>query len=125
MQHVKTKVLVYGNYVDIDSGCAKMIKLFNYMGLTTKYCCENDLRKGFYIQFHEDIIDEQIETLLISCLNEFGHTAFKGSFRKWCRPVSGKIFYNWTYVAKDIKCAEHDYMKIGLTVPIFMERYDK
>lgn len=87
-------------YDEIDELCIPMVKFFNDIGLTTKFCCQGHncgYSNEFYIMFHESVTDDMMEEFLLKYSNKYDHTPFVGCFSKWARKMSGKIAYNWRY----------------------------
>lgn len=95
--------------VYIDDKCYPMVKLFNELGLTTRYSCEGHGSTEFSIIFDQDVTDIQIENLLLKHLTALKHSSLIGKFTKWCRPINGEIKYSWMYSAPTAYFAQRDY----------------
>lgn len=106
------------NYDEIDEKCRPMVKLFNDIGLTTKFSCQghnNILQNSFQIIFADYIGDKDIIDFLDKFQNAYTHSPFQGKFLKWMRKMNGEIVTNWTYEISygnyktNIKLAKIDY----------------
>ena len=88
------------NYDEIDVECRSMVKLFNTIGLTTKFSCQghnNILQNSFQIIFADFINDDDIINFISKFTNIYTHSPFQGKFLKWMRKINGEILSNWTY----------------------------
>jgi len=110
--------MTYINYDEIDVECRQMVKLFNDIGLTTKFSCQghnNILQNSFQIIFDDLINDNSIINFISKFNNVYTHPPFQGKFLKWMRKMNGKIVSNWTYEISygnyktNIKLAKIDY----------------
>jgi len=88
------------NYDEIDIECIPMVKLFNNIGLTTKFSCQghnNILQNSFQIIFADSVNDSNIIEFVNKFDNIYTHSPFHGKFLKWMRKMNGEIVSNWTY----------------------------
>lgn len=95
------------NYDEIDKLCIPLVKLFNKIGLRTKFSCQghDEFDRTFYIMFHESVKDAQIYRLNKLCAKKrikemkyYGDFWNYGKFLKWVRYTErGYRMTNWIY----------------------------
>lgn len=84
-------------YDKIDPLCIPIVKFFNSIGLTTKFCCQgHEIGETFYIMFDESITDEQIYDFIMK-ISPGPTTHIHGIISKWTRKVFGVMTSNWEY----------------------------
>lgn len=109
-EHKKEIVTINNKQVEIDVECVDIVLWLNEIGLKTKYCCQDNSLEGFYIQFHEDVTDKQVESFV-----EMFYYGDCFRFYKWCRNImhpTPHIQHNWTIKEWDYKIAQRKFKEL-------------
>lgn len=102
---------------NIDTECLPLVQYFNELGLITEQSCQghNDTNMSmFWIEFHEDITEDDIIEFQCNHLDEHGCFISNGRFAKrlfvCCDDGEPAIhsYFRWHYFAATIMAARED-----------------